>query len=155
MKLLVLSNPQARQAACSYVMQAPEGWVVRISEPRKSRDQEEKYHAMIGDIAEQFRFCGRLWDAEDMKRLLIDQFRRDTINDSDFRELWAQVAKIELAPSLDGSGTVALGVQSRRFPKKLAIAFIDWLFAFGDENDIAWSDKTLKARTDLALVEAQ
>jgi hypothetical protein len=133
-------TPQSRSRLCTRIMEAPEGWRVRITEPLKSRIQEEKYHAMIGDIADQYVFCERLWDAEDMKRLCIDQFRRDTINDTDFKELWAEVSKIELAPSLDGSGTVALGVQSRRFQKKLAIAFIEWLFAFGSDHDIAWSD---------------
>lgn len=131
---------QSRAAICYRIMASPEGHVVRISEPRKSREQEEKYHAMIGDIAKQYLFCERRWDAEDMKRLLIDQFRRDTANDDEFRELWKQLRKTDLAPSLDGSGVVALGIQSKRFPKKLASAFIEWLFAFGAEHDIAWGE---------------
>lgn len=138
--MLVLSNRSSREAACLKIYAAPDGWQVRITPPRKSRDQEERYHAMIGDIAKQFKFCERLWDAEDMKRLLIDQFRRDTVKDEDFRELWAQVAKVDLAPSLNGSGTVALGIQSRRFPKKLASAFIEWLFAWGADEGIRWGD---------------
>lgn len=108
----------------------------------KSREQEKRYHAMIGDISRQFQHCGRRWDAEDMKRLLIDQFRRDTKDDPALKEHWARVAPLELAPSLDGTGVVMLGVQSRRFGKKLANAFIEWLHAFGAENDVRWSDPT-------------
>jgi hypothetical protein len=115
------------------------GWRVKFLPPAKSREQEEKYHAMIGEIAAQYEFCGRKWDTEDMKRLLIDQFKRDTINDPDFTELWVQVGSVNMAPALDGSGVVMLGTQSRKFPKKLAIAFIEWLMAFGSENGVEFS----------------
>lgn len=145
MRIFRLANSAVRQAACYAVQQAPDGFVVKLGEPVKSREQEEKYHAQIGDIADQYMFCGRKWDAEDMKRLCIDQFRRDTINDDDFKELWREVSKIELAPSLDGSGTVALGVQSRRFPKKLASAFVDWLDCFAAEHGVRWSDPMERA----------
>jgi hypothetical protein len=95
---------------------------------------------MIGDIADQFLFCGRKWDAESMKRLLLDQFRRDTKDD--FAEEWRSFGSVEMAPSLDGSGVVMLGIQSRKFSRKLARAFVDWLYAFGGDCDpqIIWSD---------------
>lgn len=107
--------------------------------PKKSREQEEKYHAMIGDIARQFEHCGKTWSAEDMKRLLVDQFRRDTFKDPDIAQLWQSVDQVEMAPSLDGSGVVVFGVQTRRFPVKLAAIFIEWLYAFGSELNIQWS----------------
>lgn len=115
------------------------GWKLKLTPPAKSRDQEERYHAMIGEIARQFRFCDRLWDAEDMKRLLVDAFKRDTISDPHFAEMWKQVSAISMAPSLDGTGTVMLGTQTRRFPKELATAFIDWLFAFAAEHNVELS----------------
>lgn len=108
--------------------------------PAKSRDQEQKYHAMIGDIARQYEHCGRKWDADDMKRILLDQFRRDTIKDTDIAPLWAGMGGVDMAPSFDGSGVVMLGVQSRKFPLKLAIVFIEWLDALGAELNIKWSE---------------
>jgi hypothetical protein len=117
----------------------PEGWRVTFSPPRKTRDQEAKYHAMIGEIAKQWMFCDREWDSEDMKRLLIDQFRRDTVNDDDLKEEWDHVAVIDMAPSIDRKGVVALGVQSKRFTKKLASSFVEWLYAFGAENGVEFT----------------
>lgn len=115
--------------------------MVKISEPRKTREMEAKYHAMIGDIAAQYEHCGKKWDEEDMKRLLLDQFRRSTAHDPDLAELWKAMGSTDMAPALDGSGVVMLGVQSRRFPKRLASAFIDWLYSFGAdcEPPIEWS----------------
>ena len=109
-------------------------------EPVKSRLQEEKYHAMIGDIAKQFVHCGKKWSSDDMKRLLIDQFKRDTIKDPCIAPLWASMGFVEMAPALDGSGVVMMGAQSRKFPLKLAIIFIEWLYAFGSELEIKWSE---------------
>ena len=131
----------ARQNAINAVHAAQDGQVVTIRDPVKSREQEEKYHAQIGDIAKQHKLFGRLWDAEDMKRILVDQFRRNTIQDPDFAELWAAMGHVEMCPSIDGMGVVALGVQTRKFGKKLGSVFIEWLYAFGAENDIKWRDQ--------------
>lgn len=136
----ILAHAVARQRAVEDVRAAPEGYVVTVQPPAKSRAQEERYHAMIGDIAAQWRFCGRTWNPEDMKRLCIDQFRRDTVRDDDLGPLWADMGTVDMAPSIDGSGVVALGVQSRSFPKKLAIAFIEWLYALGSEHEVQWSE---------------
>jgi hypothetical protein len=109
--------------------------------PKKSRDQEQKYHAMIGDIARQYDHCGKRWDTDDMKRILIDQFKRDTCKDPDIAPLWASMGSIEMAPAFDGTGVVMLGVQSRKFSLKLASVFVEWLYALGTELNIKWSEK--------------
>lgn len=134
-----------RRLAHAAIDAAPDGMVCEIREASKSREQEARYHAMIGDIARQWKFCDRFWAAEDMKRLLLDQFLRDTIRDPDFAGLWKSMGAMisNMAPSIDGMGVVALGVQSRRMPKKLATAFIEFLFAFGAEREIHWSDPTI------------
>lgn len=130
-----LVHSTARQLASKACINAPDGYVVRIGPPAKSRDQEEKYHAMIGDIAKQVRIYGREWDREDLKRLLVDQFVRD------MKEAGTPLSKQgAVVPSLDGTGVVQLGIQTRRFLKKEAIAFIDWLYAFGAENDVQWTE---------------
>jgi len=113
--------------------------------PAKSRDQEKLYHCQITDIAEQYEHAGRKWDAESMKRILIDQFKRDTIKDADIAPLWASMGQLEMAPSFDGSGVVMLGAQSRKFPSKLASIFVEWLYALGAELDIKWSEPKRKS----------
>ena len=139
-RVFILRDEVVRRRCQEAVWDSPDGFKVTIQEPAKSRDQEEKYHAMIGDIAKQWRFCERKWDAEDMKRLCLDQFRRDTIKDPDLADEWASVGQIDMAPSLDKSGIVALGFQSRRLTKRLASAFVDWLYALGAEVNVVWSE---------------
>lgn len=111
----------------------------------KSRDQEKQYHVLIADISRQYRHSDRRWHREDMKRLLVDAFWHDTHADPEFADEWKDVSSLQLAPAIGRDGFVALGMQTRRFSKKLASAFIDWLFAFGNENGVRWSDPSLKA----------
>lgn len=137
---LVSESARIRAAqACDDPIYA--GFKVTIAPPAKTRPQEERYHAMIGDIARQFELHGRLWDSESMKRLLVDQFHRDTRHDDNFKQEWLNMGHIEMCPSIDGSGVVVLNFLTRNFSKKLASAFIEWLFAFGAENDIKWTEE--------------
>ena len=91
----------------------------------KTREQEEKYHAMIGDIAKQAQHMGAKWSAEDWKRLLVDQYLREVEN-----------IQGKVVPNLDGSGIVQLGFQTRKFTKEMANEFIEWLYAWAAENGI-------------------
>lgn len=108
----------------------------------KTREQEKKYHAQIGDIANQVEHYGRKWDSEDMKRLLVNAFKHDTKDE--LAELWRRMGDVRLVPALNNDGFVALGDQTRRFPKDLASAFIEWLYAFGDEHEVRWSDEAAR-----------
>jgi hypothetical protein len=130
-----LVHATARQLASRAVINAPDGFVCEVRPAPKSRDQEARYHAMVGDIAAQVPLLGRKWDREDMKRLLVDQFVRDMKNmGSPLRNSGSVV------PSIDGTGIVQLGVQTRGFLKAEASAFIEWLFSFGAENEVQWSE---------------
>jgi len=91
----------------------------------KTREQEEKYHAMIGDIAKQAQHMGAKWSAEDWKRLLVDQFLRE-----------AEDKQSKIVPNLDGTGIVQLGLQTRNFTKEQASEFVEWLYAWSAENGI-------------------
>jgi hypothetical protein len=104
---------------------------MEIKAESKSRDQEEKYHAMLGEIATQAQHLGAKWSAEDWKRLLVDLFAKET---------GLQGGKI--IPSLDGQGIVQLGLQTRNFTKEQAMEFITFLEAWGASNGIFFKETT-------------
>jgi hypothetical protein len=99
--------------------------VMEIKLSSKSREQEEKYHAMINDIAKQAKHLGAKWSADDWKRLLVDQFMRDS-GDSGGKVI----------PNLDGTGIVQLGFQTRNFTKEQASEFVEWLYSWSAEKEI-------------------
>ena len=99
--------------------------VMEIKLSSKTREQEEKYHAMIGDIAKQAQHLGSKWSSEDWKRLLVDQFLREEAN-----------IQGKIIPNLDGTGIVQLGFQTRKFTKEQASEFVEWLYAWSGNNGI-------------------
>ena len=100
---------------------------LEIKEANKSREQEEKYHAMIGEIAKQAQHLGSKWDAESWKRLLVDQFCRDS-----------DIKTGVVIPNLSGDGIVQLGFQTRKFTKEQASEFVEWLHAWGAEHGVTY-----------------
>lgn len=107
------------------------GKVLRMEIKAQSRSEEQnaKYHAMLSEIATQAQHLGAKWSAEDWKRLMVDLFAKET---------GLQGGKI--IPSLDGSGIVQLGLQTRNFTKEQAMEFITFLEAWGATNGIIFKD---------------
>ncbi len=137
-KVFVLAHQEARERVGAYALTAPEGWMVVFSEPVKKRIQEEKYHAMMADIARQTTYADKSWDKEDTKRILIDEFAEEmrlagTPLHHDGR----------LIPSEDGRRVIQLGIQSSAFYVKEAAQFIEFLTAWGAERGVVWSEPNI------------
>lgn len=136
-RTVILTGPVQRDTARRYLDEAPAGWVMTLQEPTKRRIQEERYHAMVGDIARQTTYAGRKWDADDMKRILVDEFA------DEMRKAGTPLhGDSRLIPSEDGRRVIQLGVQTRDFYVREASAFIEFLFAWGADRDVRWSDPT-------------
>lgn len=131
-----LAHEQARVGAMRAIHEAAEGWIVEIRPPSKRREQEEKYHAMIGEIARQWQFMGRKIDADDAKRLLVDAFAKA------MRDAGTPLHHDgRVVPSLDGQRVVQLGIQTSKFYKAEASEFIEFLNAWATENGIVLRDE--------------
>ena len=102
---------------------------MEIKADTRSDEQNAKYHAMLSEIAVQAQHLGAKWSAEDWKRLLVDLFAKET---------GLQGSKI--IPSLDGTGIVQLGLQTRDFTKEQAMEFITFLEAWAADKEIIFKD---------------
>ena len=100
---------------------------LEVKDAGKSREQEEKYHALIGEIAKQAQHLGANWDAESWKRLLVEQFCKDN-----------GLKTGAVIPNLAGDGIVQLGTQTRNFTKEQASEFVEWLYAWGAERGVTY-----------------
>ena len=101
---------------------------LEIKDASKSREQEEKYHAIIGDIAKQAQHMGAKWDAETWKRLLVDKYCREIGLNS------------QIMANLDSDGLVQLGFQTRKFTKEQASEFVEFLQAWAVNNGVTLND---------------
>ena len=98
---------------------------LEVKDASRSNEQNEKYHAIIGDISKQAQHMGSKWSAEDWKRLLVDKF---------MREHWQ--SDLTIIPNLDSTGIVQLGIQTRKFTKEQASEFVEFLLAWCADNGI-------------------
>lgn len=105
---------------------------LEVKDASKSREQEEKYHAIIGDISKQAQHMGAKWSADDWKRLLVDLYCVEK-----------QLPNGKVVPSLDMTGIVQLGMQTRHFTKEQASEFVEFLLAWCADNGIELNEKTL------------
>ena len=106
-------------------LEAGQNLTLEVKKESKTRDQEEKYHAMIADIAKQAQHQGARWNAEDWKRLLLHEFAKQ-----------ANLPQGRIVASLDGTGIVQLGLQSRKLTKEQGSEFIEFLFAWAAQNGV-------------------
>lgn len=133
----ILAHDTARSRAIEAVRNAPAGHEVIVKEPTKKRIQEEKYHCQIADIAKQSLYAGRQWGDEDMKRILIDEFA------DAMREAGTPLhhdGNGRLIPSENGRRVIQLGIQSRDFWVKEAAQFIEFLYAWGEDRGVIWTE---------------
>ncbi len=134
-KTFFLAHAQARANAANFAMEAPDGWMVVFSEPTKKRIQEERYHAMMNDIAAQSEYAGKRWDGEDMKRILIDEFA------DEMRSAGTPLHHDgRLIPSENGRRVIQLGIQSRDFYVREAAQFLEFLTAWGSQRGVVFKE---------------
>jgi len=139
--VFILAHHEARRRAMSAVADAPEGYCVTVAEPTKKREQEEKYHAMIGEIAAHCTHYGRKLNPESWKRLLVEamvHILREEAMAQGKPNPFPQDAS--LLPSLDGLRIVQVEVLTRKFSVDQASKFIDYLYAYGAERGVQFRE---------------
>ena len=105
----------------------------------RSRDQNAKFHALIGDISATVEVDGRYYSAEVWKALLVDDFEKER------REMGEPLSHPgETVMSLDGRRAVTVRASTVKFRVSEASDFIEFLYAKGTEYGARFSDKSLE-----------
>lgn len=117
---------RGRAAALDAVANAPDGWVCRLSPPKRSLDQSALFHALCGQIAKaKPEWAGMPMDAESWKALLVVSHAAATAQGS-----------IRLVPDLEGSGLVQLRESTATMSKERASSLIEYVQAWAAAQGI-------------------
>lgn len=119
-----LSHDTARLLAVRAVQTAPEGYVVTVSEPKRSLDQNAKFHAICSDIAKSGHlFAGKPRKAEEWKALIVSGH--------------SQAAKegFEIVPGIEGE-FVALRESTATMSKARGNSLIEYALAYCAMNGV-------------------
>jgi hypothetical protein len=78
-RTFTLVHPEARRRALAVVAEAPEGYRVEVREPKRTDGQNERFHAICGDIAKSgIEWAGKNRTAVQWKVLLVSGHAKAT-----------------------------------------------------------------------------
>lgn len=128
-RTIILAHAQARARALEAVREAPEGFVVTIGEPRRSGEQNAKFHALCGDIARSgVQWMGAPRTADQWKVLLVSGHAVATKEGS------------EIVPGIEGE-FVNLRESTASMSKSRGSSLIEYTIAFAAERGIQLEDE--------------
>lgn len=118
-----LAHSLARKRAMQAVAEAPDGFVVTVSEPTRSLEANAKLWAMLTEVAAQVEWYGKKLAPEDWKHIFS-----------------AGLKKMAVVPNLDGTGFVALGQSTSQMSRREFAELIELIQAFGAERGVDFNE---------------
>lgn len=122
MHRIILTGAEQRQRAQKLILRAPDGYVVSVSEPKRTAEQNDRMWAMLTDISHQ-KPLGRAHTPDDWKAIFMNACG------------W----ECQFVEGLDGR-PFPQGFRSSQMTKGQMSKMIDFMMAFGAEHQIRWSE---------------
>ena len=145
--LVAHANPNRAQV-CERAIQhmrdcyaARQDFEIEVREPRRTSPENRLLHALIGELASKLEWAGQKRSVEVWKRLCVSAWCR------------ANGESVEILPALDGHGIDIVPVRTSRLSKRACAELIEWIYAFGSERGVRWSDKALEDLAQWAPAE--
>jgi hypothetical protein len=123
-----LAHPLARKRAMAAVAEAPDGFVVTVSEPTRNLEQNAKLWAMLTEVSEQVVWHSKKLSPENWKAVFSSAIR-----------------KLEVVPNLDGTGFVALGQSTSQMSKREFGEMLELIAAFGAQHGVEFNEPAMTA----------
>jgi hypothetical protein len=99
--------------------------IVELGREKRSLDQNAKMWPMLTDISKQTVYHGMKFIPDEWKDICTAGFEEQ-----------------KLVPGING-GFVAIGAKTSKYNKQKFSEFIEYLYWWGQENEVKWSDKSL------------
>src|SRR3954468_24890109 len=123
--LLTLYGSADKARAVRYIEQAPFGTRMELKAAKRTLPQNDRMWAMLTDIAQEKEHCGRKYTPDQWKPLFMHACGR----------------KMQFVPTLDGQSFMPLGYRSSELSKDEMSALIEFMFAWGAENNVTFHDQ--------------
>ena len=126
-KTIHLIGPSQLAYAHRCLDEAPAGWVMKLAEPKRTSEQNDKMWAMLTDVSQQCPL-NRRHTPDDWKAIFMNACG------------W----ECQFIEGLDGR-PFPQGFRSSKMNKAQMSALIEYMLAFGAEHGVHWSDPTHRA----------
>lgn len=124
--LVTIHSPADRARVASLASRVPAGTRIEFKETKRSIPQNDRMWAMLTDIARQAKHLGKKYTTDQWKVLFMHACGNE----------------VQFLPALDGQGFIPWGNRSSDLSKGEMTDLIEFMFAWGAENGIVWSDPT-------------
>lgn len=125
--LITIGAPDTRARAVDWCQRLPPGTRIEFKKPRRSLPQNDRLWAMLTDVATQKQHAGRRYTPDQWKVLFMHGCGRE----------------VQFIPALDNATFIPWGQSSSDLSKEEMTDLIEFIFAWGAENGIVWSDPSI------------
>ncbi len=122
-RILKLTGNLARQAACRYINEEPDGYVVTIAEPTRTLDQNSLLHPILTEISKQALWMGKKHQMLQWKTLMVSG------------HAVATGQPVEMTVGIEGE-VVNLRESTAAMSKKRFSSLVEYVLSWCAENDI-------------------
>lgn len=101
---------------------------ITLGREKRSKDQNSRLWPMLQDVSGQVEWFGRKHTKEQWKEIVTGTF-----------------FGCEFVPNIEKDGFIALGRSTRNLDKSTFSQVIEYIYAFGAEEGVIWSEPALQA----------
>ncbi len=138
---IFLIGQRQRQFAHQCIDQAPTDYVCTLKQKTRTLEQNAKFHAMCADVSKQCKYAGAKRSVQQWKLIFISGHAVAT----------NQTA--ECVPGLEGE-FLNLRESSAEMGVKRLTSVIEYMLAWGAENDVVWSEPKERPRDEEVMRRA-
>lgn len=118
-----LISETVRRNCISAILNAPDGYLVELKEPKRSTDQNAMMWSLLGDLA-RAKPEGRNWTPETFKAAMMHYLGH----------------QVMFAEGLGGTGPFPVGFRTSRLSKRQMADLIDCILSYGAEHNVVFKD---------------
>lgn len=122
--LITIHGKADRERATKWVTQAPAGTRLEFKQIKRSLPQNDRFWAMLTDVATQKLHCGRKYTPDQWKVLFMHACGRE----------------VQFIPALDNSTFIPWGQSSSDLSKQEMTDLIEFIFVWGVNNGVVFHD---------------
>lgn len=122
--VVVVKHSADRSLIARWADRVPEGTRVEFKKPKRTLPQNDRMWAMLTDIAQQKLHAGRKYTPDQWKVLFLHACGRE----------------VQFIPALDGTTFIPWGQSSSDLSKEEMTDLIEFMFAWGADNGVAFHE---------------
>ncbi len=127
--VIIIASQADRIKAATWAHKLPWNTRIEFKGPKRTLPQNDRFWAMLTDIAQQLPWHGIKLTPDDWKLIFLDALKRE----------------VRMVPNIDGNGFVNLGRSSSDLSKEEMADLMELIAAFGAKHGVVFHEPQARA----------